>query len=96
MLCHAQLFATPGTAARQAPLSIGFPRQKYWSGLPFPSPRHVIFDLCHEHLFILMRKLIGSNEFYRYSTILYYTPALMGEKKSDVEKRQEVLRKQKE
>ena len=26
------------TVARQAPLSIGFPRQKYWSGLPFPSP----------------------------------------------------------
>ena len=29
---------TPWTAARQAPLSIGFPRQEYWSGLPFPSP----------------------------------------------------------
>ena len=32
------LFATPWTAARQAPLSIGFSRQDYWSGLPFPSP----------------------------------------------------------
>ena len=31
-------FATPWTVARQAPLSMGFPRQKYWSGLPFPSP----------------------------------------------------------
>ena len=29
---------TPWTAACQAPLSMGFPRQKYWSGLPFPSP----------------------------------------------------------
>ena len=29
---------TPWTIARQAPLSIGFPRQKYWSGLPFPPP----------------------------------------------------------
>ena len=29
---------TPGTVARQAPLSMGFPRQDYWSGLPFPSP----------------------------------------------------------
>ena len=28
---------TPWTVACQAPLSIGFPRQKYWSGLPFPS-----------------------------------------------------------
>ena len=26
------------TVAYQAPLSVGFPRQKYWSGLPFPSP----------------------------------------------------------
>ena len=32
------LFATPWTVAHQAPLSMGFPRQEYWSGLPFPSP----------------------------------------------------------
>ena len=31
-------FATPQTVARQAPLSMGFPRQESWSGLPFPSP----------------------------------------------------------
>ena len=31
-------FLTPWTVARQAPLSMGFPRQEYWSGLPFPSP----------------------------------------------------------
>ena len=29
---------TPWTGARQAPLSMGFSRQEYWSGLPFPSP----------------------------------------------------------
>ena len=29
---------TPWTLARQAPLSMGFPRQEYWSGLPFPFP----------------------------------------------------------
>ena len=29
-------FVTPWTAARQAPLSLGFPRQEYYSGLPFP------------------------------------------------------------
>ena len=29
---------TPRTVAHQAPLSLGFPRQEYWSGLPFPSP----------------------------------------------------------
>ena len=30
--------AAPWTVARQAPLSMGLPRQEYWSGLPFPSP----------------------------------------------------------
>ena len=30
-------FATPWTVALQAPLSMGFPRQEYWSGVPFPS-----------------------------------------------------------
>ena len=30
--------ATPWTVAPQAPLSMGFPRQEYWSGLPFPPP----------------------------------------------------------
>ena len=33
---HAQLFGTPWTLARQAPLSMEFSRQEYWSGLPFP------------------------------------------------------------
>ena len=32
------LFATPWTVAHQAPLSMGFSRQEYWSGLPYPSP----------------------------------------------------------
>ena len=31
-------FATPRTVAHQAPLSMGFPRQEYWSGLSFPTP----------------------------------------------------------
>ena len=33
-----QLFAIPWTVAHQAPLSMGFSRQEYWTGLPFPSP----------------------------------------------------------
>ena len=36
-LSRVRLLMTPWTAARQAPLSMGFPRQEYWSGLPFPS-----------------------------------------------------------
>ena len=36
MLSHVQLFVTLWTVAHQAPLSVGFSRQEYWSGLPFP------------------------------------------------------------
>ena len=38
MLSRVRLFATPWTVALQAPLSMGFSKQEYWSGLPFPSP----------------------------------------------------------
>ena len=38
LLSRVRLFVTPWTAARQAPLSMGFFRQEHWSGLPFPSP----------------------------------------------------------
>ena len=37
LLCHTELFVTQYTAAHQAPLSMGFPRQQHWSGLPLPS-----------------------------------------------------------
>ena len=37
LLSHVQLFGTPWTVAHQAPLSMGFSRQEYWNGLPFPS-----------------------------------------------------------
>ena len=37
-LSHVWLFVTPWTVARQVSLSMGFSRQEYWSGLPFPSP----------------------------------------------------------
>ena len=45
-----QLLATPWTAAYQAPPSMGFSRQEYWSGLPLPSPdlraRNSVFQTC--------------------------------------------------
>ena len=37
-LSHVRLFVTQWTVARQLPLSMGFSRQEYWSGLPFPLP----------------------------------------------------------
>ena len=36
LLSRVQLVATPWDVAHQAPLSMGFSRQEYWSGLPFP------------------------------------------------------------
>ena len=39
LLSHVWLFVTPWTVAYQAPPSMEFSRQEYWSGLPFPSPR---------------------------------------------------------
>ena len=36
---HIRLFASLWTVALQAPLSMGFSRQEYWSGLPYPPPR---------------------------------------------------------
>ena len=37
-LSHVLLLVTPWTVAYQASLSMGFSRQEYWSGVPFPSP----------------------------------------------------------
>ena len=48
-------FATPWTAACQAPLSMGFPRQEYGSGLPFPPPRVFLtqgLNLCLPRLLL--------------------------------------------
>ena len=50
MLCYAQsfhsvlLFATPWTVAHQAPLSMGFPDQEYYSELPFPAPASALIQ----------------------------------------------------
>ena len=45
-----QLFETPWTTTCQAPLSMGFSRQEYWSGLPFPSPEDVPTQGSNSHL----------------------------------------------
>ena len=42
LLSCVRLLATPRTAAYQAPPSMGFSRQEYWSGVPLPSPRHTL------------------------------------------------------
>jgi len=53
-LSHAQLLATPWTAAYQAPPSVGFSRQEYWSGVPLPSPGSMI---CVHKSFHILRVL---------------------------------------
>ena len=59
------LFVTPWTVAHQAPLSMEFSRQEYWSGLPFPSPmiNHYIFlkgilDRLHKRYFFFKKAFI--------------------------------------
>ena len=42
LLNRVRLFVTLRTVAYQAPLSMGFSRQEYWSGLPFPSPEDLL------------------------------------------------------
>jgi len=49
-LGRVRLFATPWTAAYQAPPSMGFSRQEYWSRLPFPSPMRACMLSCFSHV----------------------------------------------
>ena len=53
-----QLCVTPWTVARQAPLTMGFPRQEYWSRLPF-SPPGDLPDPGIEHLSLVSPALAG-------------------------------------
>ena len=74
VLSCVQLFASPWTVVHQAPLSMGFSRQEYWSGLPFPSPGHLPAPgdwICIS--------CIGRRILYRWDT----WEALMGKRGSD-------------
>ena len=57
-------FATPWTVIHQAPLSMEFSRQEYWSGLPFPSPRWKDINFIFHALQI---KFILINVLYTYA-----------------------------
>ena len=60
MLSHVWLFAAPWTVACQAPLSMGFPRQEYWSGLPFPPLRDPTWVSCIGRWVFLPLSHLGS------------------------------------
>ena len=64
LLSHVWLFVTPWTVACQAPLSMQFSRQEYWSGLPFPTPG----DLPHPgiELTFLVSPALACNFFFFY------------------------------
>ena len=70
LLSHFRLFATAWTVACQASPSIGFSRQEYWSGLPFPPPGNVphpeIEPVCLLHLLHCRQILTGLCEFLTY------------------------------
>ena len=74
-----QLFATLRTVAHQAPLSMGFSRREYWSGLSFPSPgdlpnpviearsphcRQILYLLSHQGKLMLLDLLIFLSHFF--------------------------------
>ena len=54
--------AIPWTVARQAPLSMGFPRQEYWSGLPFPPPGDLPKDgfVSHYLWWLIVNNIVSS------------------------------------
>ena len=56
-LSHVQLSVTPWTAAHQAPPSMGFSRQEYWSGVPLPSLTIIFYLLLKLQKLYLLRKL---------------------------------------
>ena len=56
---HVQLFVTPWTVAHQAPLSIEFSREEYWSGLPCPPPGDLL-DWKNPLLLCLLHWQVGS------------------------------------
>ena len=62
--------ATPWTAAYQAPPSMGFSRQKYWSGVPLPSPSISIYT--HKMLVIDLHRDIKSSKKKKTSKIYDY------------------------
>ena len=77
---HVRIYAPPWTAAHQAPMSTGFSRQEYWSGLPFPFPpfsnihvEYLYFNINQEKYikFILFSKSKLAYIFSRIGNILF-------------------------
>ena len=72
-----QTLATPLTVAFQAPLSMGFSREEYWSGLPFPSPE--VFPTQESNLGLLHCRQILHQQSYKGSPKLRRSLRRLGE-----------------
>ena len=84
-LSRVRLFATPWTAAHQAPPSMGLSRQKYWGGLPFPSPggcsrprdrtrvSHIVgrYISIHTHIYVCVYIMCVYIYVYTHSVYMY-------------------------
>ena len=70
LLSHVRLLATPWTAAYQAPLSMGFSRQEYWTGVPLPS----LILMLVQHILIDYHSFVVSSEIkkYEYSNLVFF------------------------
>ena len=68
LLSRVRLFTTPWTAAYQAPPSVGFSRQEYWSGVPLPSP----VEACLLTLYI---QLLTKPHSVTSLTSIFYSPS---------------------
>ena len=63
-----RLLATPWTAAYQAPPTMGFSRQGYWSGMPLPSP----WKLLSLQIFFLIIKVVFASHLWNIYTLAYF------------------------
>ena len=74
-LSHVGLLATPWTAAYQAPPSMGFSRQEYWSGVPLPSPSSISSPCSNATLYIIgFSKTLDYSVKKNFLLSIYYVP----------------------
>ena len=72
LLSRVQLLVTLLTAAYQAPPSLGFSRQEYWSAVPLPFPLYTV------KVKVKVKSLSGARLFAAPWTVVYHTPPSMG------------------
>ena len=85
LLSHVRSFATPWTVAHQAPPSMEFSRQEYWSGLPFPSPGDLPDPEIEPESPALQADTLPSEPPGKYHCIMYHNLCTHGD--TDLENR---------